>query len=468
MTMKLNRRFVLGGLAALPACRASGSKLDAEVIVLGAGLSGLHAARLLSEEGKDVLVLEGSDRIGGRLHTLDHGDLGFTEGGGEQIGASYARLIDTARQLDVMLEPENTLPRATAYYYQGKLHTPDEWKNLDTHPFPSPFKGTSPAAPLFGLASRNNPLSAPEDWRDPQFAEYDISAQDFLLQAGFDGDAQAVIDQTLNANSLRSYSMMNLYRTLQLYTQSRAMGPSLSVKGGAQRLPEAMAASLPRSVKTAQIVKAITVEADKVIIETQGGKTYRSAHCICALPFGTLRNIAVKAFMPAPQSAAISGLSYTQILQIHLQANTPFWETDGLPADMWTDLPIERVFANRDKTGTPTGLFRVWINGTGAGRSVWKDRSKIADRVKEYMKAVRPASDGAFDVLAVADWTAANPLAGGAYIHWAPNQIAQWAGKMGKPAGRLSFAGEHLSYLHTGMEGAMESAENAVFDLLDG
>jgi monoamine oxidase len=58
-------------------------------------------------------------------------------------------------------------------------------------------------------------------------------------------------------------------------------------------------------------------------------------------------------------------------------------------------------------------------------------------------------------------WTPENPLAGGAYMHWAPGQVARWAEGMGAPAGRLHFAGEHLSRTYTGMEGAMESGENA-------
>jgi len=467
MSFKLDRRLFLCGLAALPACRASTAKLDAEVIVLGAGLSGLHAARLLSSEGKDVLVLEGSSHIGGRLHTLDHGALGYTEGGGEQIGASYARLIDTARELNLLLIADSPARRETSYYYQGQNYTPQAWKALDLSPFPMPFKGSSPSAPLFSLASKTNPLHTAEDWMDLRFAEYDISAQDFLSQADFQGDAQKVIEQALNGNSLRSYSMINLYRTLYLYAQSREMGPSLSVEGGAQRLPEAMAASLPHKVKTGQMIKTITEESDKVTIEAANGKTYRAAQCICTLPFGALRNVAIKAFMPAEQSAAIRELPYTQILQIHMKAQMPFWEQDGLPADMWTDLPVERIFADRNSEGEPNGLFRVWINGRGAGRSVWEDRAKVAERVRAYMKSVRPASEGRFEVLVVQDWTKANPLAGGAYMHWAPGQIGQWAHTMGTPTSRITFAGEHLSRLHTGMEGAMESGENAAFHLLE-
>jgi monoamine oxidase len=52
-------------------------------------------------------------------------------------------------------------------------------------------------------------------------------------------------------------------------------------------------------------------------------------------------------------------------------------------------------------------------------------------------------------------------------MHWAPGQISQWADSIAAPSSRLAFAGEHLSRLHTGMEGAMESGENAAFYLLD-
>lgn len=467
MTTNLNRRFVLGGLAALPACRASNARFDADIIVLGAGLSGLHAARLLSAEGKDVLVLEGSNRVGGRVHSLDHGTDGFTEGGGEQIGASYARLIDTARNLNISLIPDNPVRRDTLYYFRGQNYTSAQWKNSGKSPFPPPFEGSSPSGPLFTLASKNNPFTSPEDWFDPRFNDYDISAQDFLLEAGFNGDAQNVINQALNGNSLRSYSMMNLYRTLQLYAQSRGMGASMSVEGGAQRLPEAMAESLPRKVKIKQVVRSIITEGEKVTIQMKNGKSYNAAYCICTLPFSALRNITLKTFMPAEQNAAIRELPYTQILQIHMKARERFWEEDGLEADMWTDLPIERIFADRLPNGTPNGLFRVWINGRGAKRAIWSDRSKIIDSVKTYMKTVRPASEGKFDILAIQDWTTSNPLAGGAYMHWAPGQISRWANLMGEPSSRLVFAGEHLSQLHTGMEGAMESGEKAAFHLLD-
>ena len=106
--MSLTRRrflgsaaFAAGGvaLASVPtglAAQGSGAApaaFDADVIVIGAGLSGLHAAQLLEDGGLTVLVLEGDTRVGGRVRTL----LELPEqpeAGGSEVGAYYARVLD--------------------------------------------------------------------------------------------------------------------------------------------------------------------------------------------------------------------------------------------------------------------------------------------------------------------------------------------------------------------------------------
>ena len=465
MTLALNRRSLLGGLIALPACQASGSKFDAEIIIIGAGLAGLRAAQLLTAQGKDVLVLEGSDRIGGRVVTHYHGDAGFTEGGGAKIHPSDSRLITLAAQMDIALKPYPVTPPTKSYYYDGQLRGPEFWNSQSTPLFPLPFDGLPPRQPLKILAQETNVLKTDTDWLKAEFQSYDISVQDFLSARGFNGDAQNLIAQSFDGNSLRNHSMMNIYRTT-LYKKTQSRGSYQRFAGGAATLPAAMAASLPRKVNTGQVVSAIAVETDKVAITTAKGKTFTAERCICALPFGALRNIAIKAFMPEAQSQAIRELPHTQILQFHIQSRNNFWDKDGLPADMWTDLPVEQIIAHRDTSGVPTGLFRVLINGRGATRSVWEDRDQSRERLRTYLKTVRPASDGQFDVLKIDDWTRGNPLAGGAYTEWAPGQIRQWARDMGQGSRQLIFAGDHLSQEHLGMEGALDSAERAAESIL--
>ena len=85
-----------------------GGKVLFDAIVIGAGLSGLHTARLLEEQGLNVLVLEGRDRIGGRVYTLMDVP-GNPEAGGEWIGGNYARMLDTTRRLAKFVPPESLL-----------------------------------------------------------------------------------------------------------------------------------------------------------------------------------------------------------------------------------------------------------------------------------------------------------------------------------------------------------------------
>lgn len=99
------REFVMAGTAAglgAGVARAASIAAGPDVIVIGAGLSGLNAALLLEELGARVVCLEGRGRAGGRL--LSHQTVaGNPEWGGDSILGAYARMQDTARRLEIPL-----------------------------------------------------------------------------------------------------------------------------------------------------------------------------------------------------------------------------------------------------------------------------------------------------------------------------------------------------------------------------
>lgn len=471
--MRLSRRAMLSGGAALAGsfalqgCGPRGDRAarDADVIVLGAGLSGLHAARILSAAGMDVLVLEASSRIGGRMVTLDHLP-GAPEAGGEQVGRGYARVHAEAAALGLEFEDFAPSRFGEQLVVDGQRIAASEWPTSELNRLPEPMRAMSPHQLFFGLVARHNPLPDVYAWREAAAQSHDIAAEAFVRSLGANDEAVRLMDATLNAGRLSTYSMMNVWRSLALYNTERELGPSQRVRGGSQRLPEAMAASLPRPVRTGARVAAIEADEAGAMVRLDSGEALRADFLVSALPFPVLRALDVSAPLSAAQADAIQGLPYTPIVQLHIEAETPFWEQDGLAPEMWTNSPLNRIFARRDANG-PTGMFTCWIDGIDALAADGRSEAELQAIVSEVFASARPASEGRLRLREVIRWTPSNARAGGAYMHWAPGQISRWAEAMIRPAGRLFIAGEHASHLHTGMEGAMEAGERAAIDILD-
>src|SRR5262245_50370024 len=97
-----------------------------DVVVVGGGLSGLYAARLLTAAGTNVLVLEAQNRVGGRTLTSHFGDGTFVDDGGQWVSPGQDCIAGLAGELGVGLFPSWSPPA------RSRLHRGTEHRNRQT------------------------------------------------------------------------------------------------------------------------------------------------------------------------------------------------------------------------------------------------------------------------------------------------------------------------------------------------
>ena len=82
------------------------------------------------------------------------------------------------------------------------------------------------------------------------------------------------------------------------------------------------------------------------------------------------------------------------------------------------------------------------------------------------LEAIRPSTKNRVEPIAVKNWSK-DPFVYGTFAFRGPGQIKKYGDVINNSHHRIHFAGEHTAILQAGMEGAMESAERAVFEILD-
>jgi len=472
----ISRRTVVTGLGAgllarpLGALAATASS-PPDVLVIGAGLSGLYTALMLEELGATVQVIESRSEVGGRMRTLY--DLpGHPEVGGNSMASGYARTIAMARRTDVKLidyAPRIYGGAPPELVMNGKLLGREEWAASALNPFAEGFEDKLPWELLRARISQANPLPAATDWLDKKYSSLDVPLHDFLRSQGL---SDAEIHMAYDTNPYYGKSawdvsaLMYLFNDRWIKAQIEIGTASYAAEGGNQRLPEAMARELKREIRLNESVMSIEDSGDGVRVLCNSGETFRAPYVVCSAPFSTVRDMQISPPLKDTQREAVSTLSYMRNTLVFLVPKKPFWEADGLSPAMWTNGPLGVVMAQRfgDDPNTVTGLV-VNARGWVADRL---DRMGPADAqawVIREIERLRPAAKGALEAGGFHSWWL-DPHNAGDWAIFGPGQVQGLLPTMAKPHGRIHFCGEHTATMNRGMEGAMESAERVAIEVL--
>ncbi|HUF84702.1 MAG TPA: NAD(P)/FAD-dependent oxidoreductase [Acidimicrobiia bacterium] len=274
----------------------------ADVLVIGAGMAGVTAARECARAGLDVIVVEAQDRVGGRVHTARD----FCEHPVEQ-GAEF---IHTAEA--------DTWPEVRAAGFETTRCNPADGYLMSIGGVRSPELWSDPS-----LARLGDMLTEVEQWDGP-----DVTAAELMAGKELEGVARAMADQMLTIHPLGDADQLGLHGLRDDRVVDLERGCDWRVAAGYDALPRHIAEGL--DVRLGWEVRAARWSADAVTVTSVAGEELTARAAVCTLPVGVLKSLAVQfePDLPASKWRALNGLEMGPVLKILYRFDEAFWPED--------------------------------------------------------------------------------------------------------------------------------------------
>ncbi len=426
----------------------------------GAGLAGLAAAVDLRENGARVIVLEARDRIGGRVWTLRDGFVAgqHAEAGGDLIEEGQEEIRRLAVKLGLELAP--ILRRGFSFVGRG----PDGRPRPRIGPGGGPWKQLSEL-----LESWIRDFCLAERQWDSVIAKTlaQVSVAEWLDQVKAGGELRA---RVLGLRGFfladpRDLSLLALVD--QLASEIPGRGRMHRIKGGNDRLVSGLADILGVRVHRRTELLAVSQTPDTVratVRSADGAQSQMTAdYVILTLPATTLRDIAFEPPLPPRQREAIRQLRYGRATRTLLQFERRFWRKGGWPKAFGTMLPIGALWDGNEEQPGREGILSLL-----AGGSASEETRVVTERgIEGLVDSLEWLGAAGVPLLASRQvcWED-DPWARGGYAYFDPLFDPALRGWLGRPHGRVLFAGEHTSFRWQGyMNGAVESGLRAAAEV---
>jgi monoamine oxidase len=437
----------------------------ARVVVVGAGLAGLGAARLLSESGVDVTVLEARDRVGGRVLNHHFADGTVVEVGGQWVGPTQDHVLGLIAELG--LELFDTYDHGDYMVSIGgrtKRFTGDTF-GLPPHVLVE--VGISQKR-LESMAAKV-PLDAP--WTAPKAADWDAQSLETWLRRNLRFERSREFWRAITAAIFSAEaSEMSLLHFL-FYCHSggmldRLMGTAEGAQrsrivGGSQRIAQRLAEELGEAVVLGEPVRAIDQRPDKVVVTT-AARTLEADAVIVTIPQHLIASIAFDPPLPARRAQLVQNVPMGSVIKIVARYEQPFWRDAGLAGFCVSlDHPVSVIFDNSPpdaSCGMLVGFFEGAHARTASDRTFDWRRQTFTSTLEHFFgpQAAHPGE------VVELDWSS-EPWSGGCYGgHFATGVWTQFGEALRTPHGRVHWAGTETAPEWNGyMDGAIASGRLA-------
>jgi monoamine oxidase len=437
---------------------------EADVVVVGAGLAGLTAARELTAAGASVVLLEARDRVGGRTLNEDLGDGQVVEVGGQWIGPTQDRLAALAQAVGVETYPT---------YMKGE-HLVEFDGNVRRYTGDNPKLGPHVVADLLQARAKLErlakriPLDAP--WEAPGAEELDSQTfWSWMRRNIYTRAGRTMMEIAIEAVWAAEPKDVSLLHVL-FYTRSgNGLDSLLSSEGGAQqdrfvggsqlialRVAEGLGDEVVQLSAPVRRIEhgegGVTVHAD--------GTSVRGRRAIVAVPPALAGRIAYDPPLPGLRDQLTQRMPQGTVIKCMAVYDEPFWRAQGLSGQGLTDTgPAKITFDNSPPSGSP-GVLLGFLEGEMA--RVWGARPAEERRAAVVGGFARLFGDRAAKperfierVWADEEWTR------GCYGCYMPTGgWTMFGPALREPIGPLHWAGAETATVWNGyMDGAVRTGE---------
>ena len=480
----MSRRTILGGLAAGAGvaaaasfgagCSAGTSVGNVDVVVIGAGISGLIAARELERQGLSTTTLEAAARIGGRCLRKKTIQDWWIDLGGQWIGKTHNLFSDLAQELKLSTFDSYFEGDSVLMLDGQRLVRPmeEDWEsaylNLDPRTLPVPEHDQNEALRVhqefLKLARTVNPV---EPWATPGARELDSETVDSWMRRQTDSDFARYIfrDYTRIGGSggyePNAASILHLALTYKAAPQGETPEYKLLV-GGAGQMPALLQQQIRGPILTSAAARVVAREADGYRVSAANGTEYRCRSVVVALPPTLRSRIVFEPVLPDQVTGFCQRAPMGSMIKVMAVYDSAWWRDEGLSG--FAQGQLEALALTADSS-PPSGRPGILAGFIAADKAIQIGQLGVAERRRIVLgdlvtyfgpRAATPSDYTDFN------WGNAAWVTGGFTSFMTPGAWTSFGPAWREPVGSIVWAGTESSTRWAGYyEGAIQAGLDA-------
>jgi monoamine oxidase len=221
-----------------------------------------------------------------------------------------------------------------------------------------------------------------------------------------------------------------------------------------------MLSTLKGPAEFASVLAKVHQDSSGVTLTFEDGRQTKVDRAVLTLPPTSLERIVFEPPLTCEKRCAIEASELGRTAKITWEFTEPWWHDQDWGGSMLCDTAIQQTW---DGGLGSAHILTAYINGQDAVD--WQKKGDPVHPALYELAQVFPAAAKTFKRGWFHDWVA-DPFCRGSFSHLPPNYVLQFMKDIAPPYGRLHFAGEHTASLTGFIEGAIESAERVVPEII--